>query len=96
MSASLPDRLREAVTVLDEPFHREGIAALLEEAALCISDAIRVPQGWTLVPITPSDAMNEAGFSAACRHDNGDTAPSLEIAPATYAAMIAAAPEAPK
>lgn len=39
----------------------------------------------------PSEPMAEAGFVAACLHDNGDSVPSLEIAPATWRAMIEAA-----
>ena len=36
---ALAERLREALTVLDEPYHRETIAALLEEAAAAFSAA---------------------------------------------------------
>lgn len=39
----------------------------------------------------PTEAMNEAGYSAACEHDYGETTPNLEIAPATFNAMIDAA-----
>lgn len=36
----------------------------------------------------PSEGMREAGYAAACLHDNGDTVPSLEIAPAAWQSMI--------
>jgi hypothetical protein len=39
----------------------------------------------------PTDEMCEVGFAEACKHDSGDSAPALEIAPATFRAMIDAA-----
>lgn len=36
----------------------------------------------------PTAAMCRDGYDAACEHDNGNTVPSHEIAPATYRAMI--------
>lgn len=74
---------------------REAEAAELIELRMRFSDC-SAPNGWKLVPVTPTEEMIEAGYGAACRHDYGDVVPSLEIAPATYTAMLAAAPEAPK
>ncbi len=39
----------------------------------------------------PTEEMCREGYTAACRHDYGDTVPSSEIAPETWRAMIDAA-----
>lgn len=39
----------------------------------------------------PTEAMNERGYAAACQHDYGERMPNLEIASATWRAMIDAA-----
>ncbi len=61
---------------------------LLEEAVKYTAPpapVLRVPDGWQLVPLEPTEEMNKAGWRAMNEHD--------AINP-TYRAMLAAAPEA--
>lgn len=64
-------------------------------------EALRIPEGWKLVPIAPSDAMIEAGYESQLSSEwpadwskNGTT-PELYQAMAAYGAMLAAAPSVP-
>lgn len=55
-----------------------GACGVLEQQARAVLASLR----------EPTEAMAEAGFHAACRYDNGDTVPSLEIGTAAWQAMI--------
>lgn len=63
------------------------------EASRCAT-AVPVPQGWKLVPVTPTMQMVSAGDQKAVRvtwlHGKADAVPAV------YHAMLAAAPQPPK
>ena len=57
----LADRLREAVTVLDEPFHRPAIEALLNEAADALASPLYV--GGSPMWLVKFDGKPQAAYS---------------------------------
>ena len=52
-----------------------------------LADAQPVPAGWKLVPVEPTQAMNNAGLSAVNQYGK-------RLVWETYKAMLAAAPQA--
>lgn len=69
----------------------QTITSLITELLELRSEASRVPEGWKLVPVEPTDAMTAAGFSPfLAAHDPMFSA--NEPCRPIYRAMIAAAP----
>ena len=64
-------------------------ASILRRMLSIIDSSPAVPAGWKLVPVEPTQAMNNAGLSAVNQYGKRSVWE-------TYAAMLAAAPAAPQ
>lgn len=69
---------------------RTALAASAPSREATIQSGLKVPDGWKLVPIEPTDEMTEAGFERLCAgtpiHDDADRC---------WESMLAASPSSP-
>ena len=72
----------------------DDIAALLDEAAAAVAAAI--PEGWTVVPVEPTEATLAAGRAMLFSASGGDLEADDREMRRTYSAMLGVAPEVPR
>lgn len=77
--------------------HARSSIPFLEMIAACLECMAAAPDGWKLVPVNPTDAMQDEGAQAANAEHGRHNCSSIGYghSEAVYRAMIAAAPEPP-
>ncbi|MFI8608550.1 hypothetical protein ACIGFL_09530 [Pseudomonas sp. NPDC077649] len=76
----------------DCPARRDKPAPAVQQISTAAKPQVYVPDGYALVPITPTPEMMQAALDKPCFYPNGDLLPWSQITRAAYFAMLDAAP----